>query len=100
MADSTPGPKFSEYGLRYYTNSLTKEETRELHKWRMKNDPEYREKNKIDRLRKKATASKKTPTKKTSTAKSKATSKARGGTRGGAGLGSVPGMGLRGKTLR
>jgi len=54
------GPILSEYGKRYYTNSLTKEEQKELHKQRMKNDPEYKEKVKVERLRKKASNNSKT----------------------------------------
>jgi hypothetical protein len=67
------GPKFSEYGLRYFTNSLTKQEEKDLHKWRLKNDPDYREKLKVERLYKKKAAkevaAKKAPAKKTSTTK-------------------------------
>lgn len=94
---SSQGPKFSEYGLRYYTNSLTKEEQKDLHKWRMKNDPDYKEKVKVDRLRKKA-AAEKTKSKPAAKAKTTATpkkttttSKVRAG-KGGAGVGGMFGV--------
>ena len=63
---ANPGPKFTDYGLRAATGSLTKQEQKDLHNWRMKNDPDYKEKVKVDRLRKKAAAEK---TKKTATKK-------------------------------
>ena len=43
------GPQFSEYGLRRATNDLTKAEMQAEHKWRMKNDLDY--KNQVARER-------------------------------------------------
>ena len=63
------GPKLSEYGRRYYSDSLTKQEVNDLHKYRMKNDPEYKEKIKIERLRKKDVVAKKSTPVKTKTSK-------------------------------
>ena len=39
---SSAGPRFSDYGLRRSTNSLTPEEIKAEHKWRMKNDLDYK----------------------------------------------------------
>jgi hypothetical protein len=39
---TTSGPKFTDYGLRRATNSLTKAEKLAEHKWRMKNDLDYK----------------------------------------------------------
>ena len=55
---ANPGPKFTDYGLRAATGSLTKQEQKDLHNWRMKNDPDYKEKVKVDRIRKKAASEK------------------------------------------
>ena len=42
-AKKTPsGPKFTDYGLRRSTNSLTNIEKQAEHKWRMKNDLDYK----------------------------------------------------------
>ena len=49
FARGVGGPKLSEYGKRYYTDSMTKQEQKDLHNWRMKNDPDY--KNQIARER-------------------------------------------------
>ena len=96
MANPSNGPKLTDYGSRYYTDSLTKTEQKELHKWRMKNDPEYKDKVKSDRIRKKAAAqkasTKKTPTKK---APAKPAVKPKASvprTRGGSGMGGMFGV--------
>ena len=39
---ATSGPKFTDYGLRRATNDLTKAEKQAEHKWRMKNDLDYK----------------------------------------------------------
>ena len=79
MANPSNGPKLTDYGSRYYTDSLTKEEQKNLHKWRMKNDLDYKNQIKADRIRKKAAAekaaAKKTSTSKKTTAKPKAAAK-------------------------
>lgn len=51
-------PQFTEYGKRYYSDSLSKEEQKALHKWRMKNDMDYKNQIAIERKKKKATAEK------------------------------------------
>lgn len=96
MANPSNGPKLTDYGSRYYTDSLTKTEQKELHKWRMKNDPDYKEKVKGDRLRKKS-AAKKAPAKKTTPkpkpAAPKTRSVGRGGSAGRGGVGRAGGIG-------
>ena len=69
------GPKLTEYGKRYYSDSLSKEEQKALHKWRMKNDLDYKNQIAIERKKKKAAAekTKAKPKAKTSTAKPKVT---------------------------
>lgn len=47
MGRGVGGPKFSDYGQRYYTDSLSKQEKKDLHNWRMKYDSDY--KNQISR---------------------------------------------------
>ena len=86
-----PGPKFTDYGLRAVTGSLTKEEQKDLHKWRMKNDPDYREKVKVDRIRKKA-ATKKTPAPKPKTSSASKPKTSNRSIRSGAGLGGMFGV--------
>ena len=54
---TTSGPKFTDYGLRRATNDLTKAEKQAEHKWRMKNDLDYKNQIAI----KKAAAKKATP---------------------------------------
>jgi len=39
---SGSGPRFTDYALRRATNGLTKEEMQAEHKWRMKNDLDYK----------------------------------------------------------
>ena len=41
MADAK-GPQFTDFGLRRATNDLTPDEAKAEHKWRMKNDIEYK----------------------------------------------------------
>jgi hypothetical protein len=54
------GPKFTDYGLRRATDSLTKAEKQAEHKWRMKNDLDYKNKMAIKKAAAKKTASKST----------------------------------------
>jgi hypothetical protein len=42
--------ELSEYGKRYYTDSLTKQEAKDLHKWRMKNDLDYKNEMSIKKI--------------------------------------------------
>lgn len=37
------GPSFTDYGKRRVTGDLTKEELKAEHKWRMKNDMDYKQ---------------------------------------------------------
>lgn len=52
VAEKT-GPKLSEEGLRHYTGTSTKEEAQALHKWRMKNDMEYKHEQAMEKLSRK-----------------------------------------------
>lgn len=88
---SNQNPRLTDYGARYYSDSLSKKEVAELHKWRMKNDPEYKDKVKSDILRKKITEPK--------TSTPKTTPRSSGGNGGGgagAGRGGVRMNPLRG----
>ena len=64
MARGVGGPKLSDYGRRYYSDSMTKQEQKELHKWRMKNDPDYKNQIARERVTKKISKAKATPIKK------------------------------------
>lgn len=41
-SSGSKGPTFTDYAQRRYTNDLTKEELKAEHKWRMKNDMDYK----------------------------------------------------------
>jgi hypothetical protein len=45
--------ELSEYGKKYYTDSLTKQEAKDLHKWRMKNDLDYKNEMSIKKIKSK-----------------------------------------------
>ena len=64
MARGIGGPKLSEYGKRYYTDSLTKQEQKDLHKWRMKNDADYKNQIARERIMKKNSKTKSVSTNK------------------------------------
>ena len=61
---SGSGPRFTDYGLRRATNSLTKAEKQAEHKWRMKNDLDYKNQIAIEKAAKKSKVAKKPTTKK------------------------------------
>ena len=93
------GPKLTEYGERYYSDSLSKEEQKALHKWRMKNDLDYKNQIAIERKKKKTTTKKtKSSAAKPKTTKPKVSTKrptTRSGMRGG-GAGLTGGLGSSG----
>ena len=60
---TTSGPQFTDYAKRRVTNNLTKAEKQAEHKWRMKNDLDYKNQIAIEKAAAKKAAAKKAASK-------------------------------------